>query len=484
MKEALTLLGELSPGDAEWFCSQAHERAVTAETPILEEGQTPEALFFVLEGLVRVHVSGIRNRPLAALGPGELVGEISFLENKPATASVVAAEDSLLLAIPRTVLQSRIDEDPGFAARLYRSFALTATRRLESRVGALSYLLQSHQPIEDASAAGWKALAGELEQFKGLLHRVDRETLKTQGRLSPALGAEVDTAFGRLLDLMNAELGECSPEPRAVRDELGLRVQRELLPYLLLSETAERLYAKPRGYAGDFYSIELIYRNVPAGVGRIGPVVDRCFLGSPVCKALRNRRTLIRDAILEKVNANASAGQRTSLVSLSCGPAAEVLDAYHQLSDPSLLVSTLVEIDAQALAFVGERCHAAGLDPHIHLVTGNLVYLALGRQRLELQEQDLIYSMGLIGSFDDKTAVRLLDYVHQLLRRGGQAIFGTFHPHNVAKPLLDYVVDWRFLHRGEEDLNRLFFQSAFGRPCTNIRLDPEGMVVFAECVKE
>ncbi len=482
MKEALSLLGELSSADAEWFCSQAHERRVTADTCLLNEGETPEALFFILEGLVRVHVSGLKSRPLAALGPGELLGEISFLENRPATASVVAAEDSLVLAIPRTLLQQRIQEDPAFAVRLYRSFALTAARRLENRVGALNYLLQNQQQLADAEAASWRDLSHRLEAFKERLHRVDRETLRNRGQMPPEPLAEAERSFADLLEAMHARLGDGSPEPKAVRDDLGAKVQRELLPYLLLSESAERFYAKPRGYAGDFHSIDLVYRDQPSGVGRIGPAVDRCFLNSSVCQIIRRRRQLLWEAIAERIQSNR--GALTRIVSLACGPAAEVFDAYSQLQNPTQVQTTLVEIDAQALTALGERRQKLGLQEQIQLVPGNLVYLALGRQKLDVQDQDLIYSGGLIGSLDDKTVVRLLDYIHQLLRPGGKVLLGSFDPRDPAKPFLDYVLDWRFVHRGEDDLNRLFFDSAFARPCTAIHSDPPGLHLLAECVKE
>ena len=52
-----------------------------------------------------------------------------------------------------------------------------------------------------------------------------------------------------------------------------LAVQREILPFVLATETAERFYSKPRGYAGDFLAIDMIYANQPRGAGRIGPQI-------------------------------------------------------------------------------------------------------------------------------------------------------------------------------------------------------------------
>jgi hypothetical protein len=49
---------------------------------------------------------------------------------------------------------------------------------------------------------------------------------------------------------------------------------------------------------------------------------------------------------------------------------------------------------------------------------------------------------------------------------------------------MDHVLQWKLTHRTEEDMNRLFSESSFARPCTNIRFEKEGVNLFAECVKE
>ena len=71
-----------------------------------------------------------------------------------------------------------------------------------------------------------------------------------------------------------------------------------------------------------------------------------------------------------------------------------------------------------------------------------------------------------------------------MLAPGGRVILGNFHPNNVDKAFMDYVLDWKLIHRTEDDMNRLFAQSKFARPCTRFRFEQEGINLFAECVKE
>lgn len=71
----------------------------------------------------------------------------------------------------------------------------------------------------------------------------------------------------------------------------------ELLPYLLLTRSAERVYRKPRGYAGDSLTIAWMYADEPGGAGELVTLLDRCFLNQPAARAVRNRRGLLREEL-------------------------------------------------------------------------------------------------------------------------------------------------------------------------------------------
>ncbi len=481
MNRTLALLAELTREDTAWLLSKGTELQVIAEQVVVHEGRDPEALFFVLEGLVNVRHAALGTLPLARLGPGELFGDMSLLEGLAPTATVVAAENSLLLVLPRSVLDTRLATDEGFAARLYKAFAVLNARRLRETTGSLGDLLRTAGTSRETATGVVALLADVLAPFKGLLAAVDEEALHSRGRVTAERGAEVRRAFGELVTRLNDVAGEESPHPPAVREAVGRYARREVLPYLLMTRTAERMYAKPRGYAGDFLTIEWIYENRAQGTGRLGPLLDRCFLDEPAARAVQNRRGLLVEEIRRSMEEHGDSPTRVT--SLACGPAREVFDAFEALSDPSRLKATLVDIDLQALAFVGDRVEERGLQRHVTPVNANLVYLATGRHRLDVPPQDLVYSVGLIDYFADGYVVTLLNYVYELLRPGGRVILGNFHPRNTSRAMMDWVLDWHLIHRTEDDMNRLFLASAFGRPCGHIRFEEEGVNLFAACEK-
>jgi hypothetical protein len=284
------------------------------------------------------------------------------------------------------------------------------------------------------------------------------------------------------MTLLNDEIGELVNESPSIKEEMGARVQREFLPYLLQTRSGERMYSKPRGYAGDYLTIEWVYRNRPEGTGRLGPLLDSAILDLPAARAVRNRRGLLSKEILDTLSKSETRPVRVT--SLASGPAREIFDVLDRLDDPKQLQSTLIDIDLQALAHVSDMLEKRTLKRHMNLLHGNLVYLATGKQSFDISNQDLVYSIGLIDYFEDQFVVLLLNYVFGLLKPGGKAILGNVHVNDPCGAFIHYVLDWKIIRRTEEDMNRLFSASRFGRPCTAIRFEEAGINMFAECIKE
>ena len=77
-----------------------------------------------------------------------------------------------------------------------------------------------------------------------------------------------------------------------------------------------------------------------------------------------------------------------------------------------------------------------------------------------------------------------MNLAYGMLRPGGRLVLGNFHPANSSRARMDHMLDWPLAHRDEADLDRLYGASAFWRGATAIRYEPEGVNLFAECVKE
>jgi extracellular factor (EF) 3-hydroxypalmitic acid methyl ester biosynthesis protein len=477
VKQAMALLEQFSDDDAEWLLQSADERGLVQDETLIHAGEPVETLHLIVQGLFGVFDE--RGSRLAILGPGDLMGELSFLEGRMPTESVRALEDSTVLVLARTSLRERAEREAAFAARLYRAFARVLAGRLRGANRRLSVVSETGVATSEDHPA-WVRLAKPLEEFKQAMVAANDAAVANGDRVPDDMSNQIVEQFLEYAGLLNEVLERDADNDR-VREEIGLRIQREMLPYLLLTATAERFYTKPRGYAGDFWSLELIYRNQPAGSTAIGEVFDRCFLELHAARSVRHRRGILAEHINKAVRT--SQQRPAQVTSLACGPAREVFEAFAALEDPADLRATLLDIDLQALAFVSDEAKAAGIERQLSLVPGNLVRLALGKAHTDIRDQDLVYSIGLIDYLGDELVVRLMDLIHSMLRDGGRVVLGNVHTSNPTRAMMDHVLDWRLIHRTEDDMHRLFESSAFGRPATDIRFEDEKLNMFAECVR-
>ena len=139
MRKVLFILGQLSELDIEWLIKTGHKEQAPAGKTLIHEGQALEALYIVLDGLLTVSSRAMGGQEVARLGAGEMVGEMSFIDARPPSATVTAVENSLLLAIPRRQLAAKLEQDVGFAARFYRALATFLSDRLRGTVSRLGY---------------------------------------------------------------------------------------------------------------------------------------------------------------------------------------------------------------------------------------------------------------------------------------------------------------------------------------------------------
>lgn len=136
MKKVLYILGQLTDRDVEWLVAAGQKRRLAPGTVLIREGEPTDAVYFVLGGDLAVTQGAGEGRPIGRLGVGEIVGEMSFVDASPPSATVRAVEDSAVLRIPRDLLRERLKSDDGFAARFYHAIAIFLSDRLRSALVA------------------------------------------------------------------------------------------------------------------------------------------------------------------------------------------------------------------------------------------------------------------------------------------------------------------------------------------------------------
>jgi bacteriocin-type transport-associated protein len=138
MRKALFFLGILSDSDIDWLIGAGRRQPIAAGTVLIKEGIPVDAIYILLDGVLKVSSVGVEQVEIARLRSGEVVGEMSFVDARPPSATVSALEDSVVLAVPRAQLNAKL-KDAEFAARFYRALAVFLADRLRTTVGWLGY---------------------------------------------------------------------------------------------------------------------------------------------------------------------------------------------------------------------------------------------------------------------------------------------------------------------------------------------------------
>jgi CRP-like cAMP-binding protein len=101
---------------------------------LVQKGKTANGVYLLLKGKARVQIP---SQPAArTIGPGEICGEMSFLEDAVASANVIADGEVEAYHVDRPTLQSLFELYPHLGSRFYRSLATNLSRRLRDLMGA------------------------------------------------------------------------------------------------------------------------------------------------------------------------------------------------------------------------------------------------------------------------------------------------------------------------------------------------------------
>ncbi|MGE0759476.1 MAG: cyclic nucleotide-binding domain-containing protein [Pirellulaceae bacterium] len=136
MRKVLYFLGEFNDQDIDWIVGTAARTPVKQGETVVVEGRRVETVSIVITGKLTVMTG---KAVVAEIGSGEVVGEMSFLDSRPPSASVVAKEDSLLLSIPTTRLAGKLKSDLGFASRFYKALGVLLAFRLRDSTAQMAY---------------------------------------------------------------------------------------------------------------------------------------------------------------------------------------------------------------------------------------------------------------------------------------------------------------------------------------------------------
>ena len=122
----------LTTNDWVLIADKAVRRQFKTGESIVQRERRTHGIFLILKGTASVQIA---SQPTGVeIGPGQICGEISFLDELPATANVVAKESVEAYYLDRASLQSMFELFPHLGSRFYHSLAAILSRRLREMI--------------------------------------------------------------------------------------------------------------------------------------------------------------------------------------------------------------------------------------------------------------------------------------------------------------------------------------------------------------
>ncbi len=462
-------------------------------TDLIYMGEPSDCFYLVEAGTVEVSYTANKTPIVVAyIGPGSFFGEIGFFDHQSRTRNIKAVQNVKLRTFHRDTMQHLEAEDPILHGRLLAFVLRSVCERFRQ-------LIQDHSSLTAYAAA----LSTGKEQFTGVQQLPSRLLGSMQWQ---SINRKLEDLKAQLYDLtyqLQADpLNDISPEHRekgrrivdtmfdmARQSEALLKgdenaplvwgyIFKEMFPYLMRSRFFERAYYKPKGYAGDFLIIELIYRNQPDGDGKVGRLLDEMLLQQASARAVRARRHLLHATLDRLCRERLEDQSPIRIMNLACGPCRELFDLIKSCDYDHKINALCIDIDSEALEYTDQQVNTFEHEAQVRFMNENVIKWAIGRSKQDFNPQDIIYSSGLCDYLDNRLLLALINRCYKQLKPGGVLIIGNFSPANIDRPIMDHLLYWRLIHRDYADLKNIFKDSPFG---DNLEIvsEEQGVNLFA-----
>ena len=144
------ILESASPELRTWLLVNGESMSFPTETDLIKEGERNPNPMVLLEGRLNVTTSNKQQgqEQLSSLTPGCLVGEMSWLETRPAVATITTSGGCTVLRLSIQQLELLERQQPTLAAQLHRVIAQKLAVQIQGQNVWVHRLHTDHAPVE------------------------------------------------------------------------------------------------------------------------------------------------------------------------------------------------------------------------------------------------------------------------------------------------------------------------------------------------
>jgi len=129
------LSAELTPSETQMLASLVIIRELKDGEVLLPQGARDSHLQVVVQGRIEVtHTSEHGHTVLYTLEPGDLVGELSFMDDEPRYAALVTSSGTEVLVLARGDFETLIERSPQIVYKVMRATIMRIAHRSQRRL--------------------------------------------------------------------------------------------------------------------------------------------------------------------------------------------------------------------------------------------------------------------------------------------------------------------------------------------------------------
>ncbi|KPA14360.1 regulatory protein [Candidatus Magnetomorum sp. HK-1] len=301
------------------------------------------------------------------------------------------------------------------------------------------------------------SLKQEVDDLEKLLDKSDRSQLELiENTVTQVIADHLNQIFTPIF--LDTVLGFDVNDQESIR--LCVKFFHRRMRSLIYEDPfTSRSYYKPLGYAGDYETMNLIYRNEAAGNSLFAKCLHYYWIKKPAAQAVRNRAEYLAEKIAETFESVPS--ERTAkFLTVASGPAFEVQRIISEVKKYNLRKAEFhfLDQDLNALKYAQRKMYeiSSQEDTNFILEFHNLAIKNIIQDGLYSNSCDLIYTAGLFDYFSDRIAKMAGKCLYKAVKPGGRLIIGNFDNRNPAAWEMRIALDWDLIHRSAEDLHELF----------------------------
>lgn len=234
--------------------------------------------------------------------------------------------------------------------------------------------------------------------------------------------------------------------------------QEQLLEFVTFSSAfSTRAILKPRGYAGDYKTMEMLCDdNVYVGNTLFEKCCHRFSVTSPSGSPVKNRLKVIYNILESTVKEALTKKDKVRIFDLACGPSIPI-QQFMALPESNKLEIFFLDQDSDAIDLLQQQLfdlkEKFQRTTQLHFYNQPIQQVLSNPEIIsQLQKQDLIISSGLFDYLDDNLSRLLITVLYDLLSPGGILFIGNLCPAETTKIFQWYVNEWPLNFRTKEEL--------------------------------